>query len=449
MGKKERRRQEELWLATNQLPKTPGHPFYEQLNAILDKHGFDDFVEELCAGFYAEKIGRPSIPPGIYFRMMTVGYFEGIGSERAIAWRVADSLALREFLGLKLSEQPPDHSTLSRNRRLISLEAHAEVFKWVLEKLYEEGLVDGTTIGIDATTLEANAALRSIVRRDTEEGYNEFLTGLAKASGIDTPAREDLVRIDRKRPKKGSNKEWKSPHDPDSRITKMKDGRTHLAHKAEHAIDMETGAIVAVTVQGADKGDTTTLIETLTQAAENIEESTKQTKEMAEVVADKGYHSTQTVKDFQALQIRSYISEPKRPRRKWKEDTEGRQATYANRRRIRGNRGSELLRRRGEKLERAFAHLYRKGALRRTEVRGHDNVAKRLLIQAGAFNLGLVMRKTTGAGTPRALHARILCALLAIFGLKSRLISRFKAFLGIWWARFQFATSQQATGQSR
>jgi transposase len=446
MGKKERQRQEELWLATSELPKTPGHPFYQALNRVFDEHGFDDFVEGRCGKFYAEKMGRPSLAPGIYFRMMLVGYFEGIGSERGIAWRVADSLALREFLGLKLSEPPPDHSTLSRTRRLMDVETHAEVFGWVLKRLHEEELLEGKTIGVDATTLEANAALRSIVRRDTGESYQDFLIGLAEASGIETPTREDLVRVDRKRPKKGSNEEWKHPHDPDSRITKMKDGRTHLAHKAEHAVDMKTGAIVAVTVQGADQGDTKTLIQTLTRAAENIEEASRQSQEMTEVVADKGYHSTETVKDFQTLQIRSYISEPKRGRRKWKGDIEGRDATYANRRRLRGSRGIELLRRRGEKLERAFAHLYRKGALRRTEVRGHENIAKRLLLQAGAFNLGLVMRKMLGAGTPRALHARILYALLAFFSLKNALGSRIERSFQTWIAKFHFHTSRAAPG---
>ena len=400
MGKKKRRRQADLWVASSQLARSPGHPFYEALNEVLSEHGFDDFVEELCGKFYAEKMGRPSVAPGVYFRLLMVGYFEGIGAERGIAWRVADSLALREFLGLKVSETPPDHSTISRTRRLIDVQTHAAVFSWVLERLAESELLKGKTIGIDATTLEANAAMRTIIRRDTGEDYNQFLTGLAQASGIETPTREDLVRTDRKRKKKGSNKEWKHPHDPDARITKMKDGRTHLAHKAEHAIDMETGAIVAVTVQGADKGDTTTLKETLIRAAENIEEATGQKKEMAEVVADKGYHSTETVKDFAALQIRSYISEPKRGRRKWKGNIEGRDATYANRRRIRGERGRELLRRRGEKLERSFAHLYRTGGMRRTEVRGHDNVAKRLLIQAGAFNLGMVAPETRRRDSP-------------------------------------------------
>jgi transposase len=236
MGKrKHRRRQTTMWIATSDLPRTAAHPFYERLNRILDEAGFDTFVETQAAGFYADTLGRPSLAPGRYFRLLLVGYFEGLDSERAIAWRAADSFALREFLGLVVPEAPPDHSTISRTRRLMDLETHQAVFTWILQRLADTGLVKGKTLGIDATTLEANAALRSIVRRDTGDTYQEFLTQLAQASGIETPTREDLARIDRKRPRKGSNDDWTHPHDPDAKITKMKDGRTHLAHKAEHA----------------------------------------------------------------------------------------------------------------------------------------------------------------------------------------------------------------------
>jgi transposase len=258
MGRrKDRARTPGLWIATNELPATGGHPFDQRLNHILDAHAFDEFVESQRAPFYAEKVGRPSLTPGMYFRLLLIGYFEGIDSERGIAWRTADSLALRGFLGLGLDEIPPEHSTISRTRRLIDLETHRAVFTWILQVLAAADLVKGKTIGIDATTLEANAALRSIVRRDSGETYQDFLTRLAQASGIETPSRADLARLDRKRPKKGRHTDWRHPHDPDARLTKMKDGRTHLAHKAEHAVDLETGAIVAVTVQGADQGDTT------------------------------------------------------------------------------------------------------------------------------------------------------------------------------------------------
>ena len=310
-----------------------------------------------------------------------------------------------------MDSAPPDHSTISRTRRLIDLETHRAVFTWVLQCLSTAGLVKGKTIGIDATTLEANAALRSIVRRDTGESYQDFLTKLAQASGIKTPTRADLARLDRKRKKKGSNDDWTHPHDPDAKITKMKDGRTHLAHKAEHAVDLETGAIVAITVQGADQGDTTTIQTTLPEAAEQLEAVAAVTDDVVavidEVVADKGYHSRQTVHDLETLEIRTYISEPDRGPQSWIGQEAKREAVYANRRRIRGHRGHALLHKRGELLERPCAHLYETGGLRRTHLRGHENILKRLLVHASACNLGLWMRTLVGVGTPRGLQGRL------------------------------------------
>src|SRR5678815_4506618 len=292
MGKRRRGpKQASMWVATQDLPRSAAHPFYTRLNQILDTADFDRYVERLCQPFYADDVGRPGLPPGRYFRVLLLGYFEGLDSERAIAWRAADSLSVRSFLGLELHEAPPDHSTVSRTRRLIDVETHQSVFTWVLKQLGEAGLVNGKTIGIDATTLEANAALRSIVRRDSGESYQEFLTQLAQASGIETPTREDLARIDRKRKNKGSNDDWTHPHDPDAKITKMKDGRTHLAHKVEQAVDLETGAVVGVTVQDADQGDTHTSIDTLIEAAEQIEAVVADSTGPKELVADKGYHS--------------------------------------------------------------------------------------------------------------------------------------------------------------
>jgi transposase len=271
MGRRVKRvRQEALWTPTAALPAGASHPFYQRLNQILDERKFDEHVETICERFYAGGVGRPGLTPGIYFRLLMVGYFEGIDSERGIAWRASDSLSIRSFVRIALDENVPDHSTISRTRRLIDVETHQAVFQWVLTVLAEKRLLKGTTIGIDSTTLEANAALRSIVRRDTGECYEEFLIRLAKQSGIETPTREQLSKLDRKRPKKGSNDDWTHPHDPDARITKMKDGRTHLAHKAEHAVDMETGAIVAVTLHGADEGDTRTIQETVAEAGERI-----------------------------------------------------------------------------------------------------------------------------------------------------------------------------------
>jgi len=416
MGRRSRGgRQGTMWVSTADLPRSAGHPFYERLNRVLDDAGFDGFVEGQCASFYADGIGRPSLAPGRYFRLLLLGYFEGLDSERAIAWRAADSLSIRTFLDLALDEAPPDHSTLSRTRRLIDVETHRAVFTWVLQRLADAKLVLGRTVGIDATTLEANAAMRSIVRRDTGESYEAFLTRLAEASGLLTPTRAELGRFDRTRKKKGSNADWTHPHDPDAKIAKMKDGRTHLAHTAEHAVDLRTGAIVGVTVQDASAGDTTTLAETLTTAAEQVE--AVGAREIVEVVADKGYHSNETMVGFALSRVRSYVSEPDRGRRRWKGKTAARDAVYANRRRIRGARGKRLLRQRGERLERPNAHLYETGGMRRVHLRGHSNILKRLLVHVCGFNLGLLLRKRTGVGTPRSLQGRTAALLGVLIAL--------------------------------
>src|SRR5467141_5280026 len=414
-------KQEDIWIAHTELAVAPGHPFYKRLNELLEGARFDEFVEGLCARFYHARLGRPSLRPGIYFRLLLVGYFEGIDSERGIAWRVADSMGLRKFLGVGLDEQTPDHSTISRTRRLIDVETHRKVFFWILELLRDQGLLKGKTVGIDATTLEANAAMRSIVRRDSGESYEEFLTGLAKESGIETPTREDLARVDRTRKNKASNEDWVNPHDGDARIAKMKDGSTHLAHKAEHAVDMETGAVLAVTLQEADQGDTATVQETLLQAGENVAELLVTETEKApeekrqvyfqgvkEVVTDKGYHSSAVLVDIKDMEVRTYIPEKKQTlQRDWdgqKNQTKARaqqEATYANRRRVGGAYGKSLLRKRGELVERSFAHCYETGGMRRTHLRGQKNILKRLLIHVGAFNLSLIFRSMLGAGKPR------------------------------------------------
>ncbi len=426
MGRRRRRvRQEGLWTPTAALPVGASHPFYQRLNQILDENKFDEYVEELCQRFYAAEVGRPGLAPGIYFRLLMVGYFEGIDSERGIAWRASDSLSIRSFVRVALDESVPDHSTISRTRRLIDVETHQAVFQWVLAVLAEKKLLKGTTIGVDATTLEANAALRSIVRRDTGEKYEEFLTRLAKESGIETPTREQLAKLDRKRPKKGSNDDWTHPHDPDARITKMKDGRTHLAHKAEHAVDMETGAIVAVTLHGADVGDTQTIAETVAEAGERIATVVAEVgrdevvNEVCadgprEVVTDKGYHSRKVVSELSEWGVRTYCSEPNRGRQRWSKQEREQAAVYENRLRIRGERGLRLLRQRGEKLERWNQHLYDRGGMRRVHLRGRENILKRLMVHSGAANLGLLMRKLFGKGTPRGLRGAFSAKISAV-----------------------------------
>ena len=417
LGKRPADRQKKLWMPTHEMVDAPGHPFYRKLNEVLARGEFDRRVEELCEPYYAEKTGRPSVPPGVYFRMMMVGYFEDIDSQRGIAWRCADSLSLRSFLGYPMDKKTPDHSSLTRIRKRLPLEVHQKVFQMVLSLAAEEGLLEGRTIGVDATTLEANAAMKSIVRKDTGEDWTEYVKSLMEAEEDDSddgdgPTDEDARRYDRKRgsSKKVSNEDWESPSDPDARITKMKDGRTDLAYKAEHAVDLETDAILAADVRYADEGDADGLLDAVEQAEENAREAQgdsdiEDSRIVKEAVADKGYHKAETLADCREADVRTYIPERnQKGRRRWTDKPPGwQQAFYRNRYRTRGKRGKRLQRKRSERLERSFAHLCEAGGLRRMWLRGLREVKKRYLVQAAAHNLGLIMRKLCGAGKPRAL----------------------------------------------
>src|SRR6202166_164433 len=372
--RKMRERQEDLWYG-GELPIAPGHPFYKRLNEVLDNAKFDSFCETNCASFYHNKLGRPSLPPGQYFRIMMIGFFEGLDSERGIAWRLADSLTLRQFLSIGLDESTPDHVTISRTRRLIDGETHQRIFTWVLERLAQAGLIKGRTIGVDSTTLEANAAMKSIVRRDTGESYTRYLQRLAEAEGVDAKDASALLRMDRKRTKKTSNEDWKSPIDEEAEITKLKDGRTALAYKAENAVDMETGAIVAVTTHGAPAADTATVKETVIEAgiavAGLIVEKTPEGKfevhpeGVEEVVADKGYDSNDVVVGLSEMEVRSYVAEPDRGTRNWDGKEAAKEAVHGNRRRVQGERGKRLQRQRGERIERNFQNQLHRGGLDR------------------------------------------------------------------------------------
>jgi transposase len=452
MGRRKTEQQGTMFIAVAELPSTAVHPFYEKLNEALRALDFDRRVESACARFYHEKLGRTGIPPGVYFRMLMIGYFEGIDSERGIAWRVADSLSLRRFLGYGLADDTPDHSSLSRVRGRLDAATHEQVFRLVLEGLVKAGLVKGQSIGVDATTLEANAAMRSIVRKEGVEGagqsYEQFLTELAKNAGVsggEEPTRGDLAKLDRKRPKKGSNKEWENPHDPDAKITKMKDGRTHLAHKAEHVVEMTAGcvpALLGVSLHGADEGDTKTGHQSVAEAFDHLaavvadERGQLPAGLFEEAVADKGYHSNESLLGFEALGMRPQISEPDRGRRNWQDQAEARRAVYANRRRLKRAKGKRLQRERGEKLERSNAHLYESGGMRRTHLRGHANILKRLVVHAAGFNLGLLMRAWCGIGKPRtlqgagkALRATLDDWLGHLIALATRLVARLAAWL--------------------
>jgi transposase len=401
-----------------ELPRAPGHVFYDRLQAVLLEAGFDRFTEGECAPYYASRRGRPSLPPGRYFRMHLVGYFEGIDSERGLEWRCADSLSLREFLRLGTTEPVPDHSWLSRTRSRLPLEVHEAVFAWVLQRLAEHGLIKGDRIGVDASTMEANAALRAIVRRDSGEGYREMLKRLAEESGIATPTAEDLVRFDRKRKgKRLSNAEWTSASDPEARIAKLKDGRTHLAYKPEHAVDLDTGAIVAAEVHAADQGDTATLPGTLEAAEANLAAvgAAPTPEDPSELVADKGYHSREGLKDLEDGPWKSRIAEKKAAGvSRWRGDEEARRAVYNNRARLRSAVAKEAFKLRAELVERSFALTLDRGGMRRAWLRGRENLRKRYLVHVAGYNLGLIMRLLVGAGTPREFLARASAHLLAL-----------------------------------
>ena len=432
---KRRQKQTSFWVETSQLQARGRHPFYSRLNEILDRAKFDTYAERICRKYYATTMGRPSIAPGVYFRCFLIGYFEGIDSERGIAYRVSDSLSLREFLGLSLEEQTPDHSTLSKTRRLMNLGTHQALFRWVLKRLAAEGLLSGKTLGVDGTTLEAHAALKSIVRRDNGASYDEHVAELMKTEGIEEPTPAERQRFDRKRKKSLSNRDWVNPHDPEARITKMKDGRTHLAYKAGHAVDLETGAVVALTVQPADRGDTASMVATLAEAGCAVTEMAGQAAQadavgavetvsevgVERVVADKGYHSKQALRDLAEVGVRTVIAEPERKRQKWNGHSAAQAAVYANRRRLDTKTAKALMRRRGELIERSFAHLYNTGGMRRVHLHGKDNIAKRALIHAAAFNLSLILRQMLSVGTARQAADRFAALCFAFLRLAQAL----------------------------
>jgi len=404
MGRRPTEQQSDLWIPTADLPRSPGHVFYDKLNRLLAEAAFDPYVEDLCQPFYADGLGRESIPPGIYFRMLFVGYFEGLGSQRAIAWRCSDSLSLRAFLGVSLNEATPDHSSLTKIRQRLPLHVHERVFTFVLKVAQEKKLLRGKTVAVDATTLEANAAMKTIVRKDSGEDWKDYLKRLMAEEGIENPTDEEVRRFDKKRKKKVSNKEWQSPADPDSRIAKMKDGTTHLAYKAEHTVDLGSEFVLAAAVHPADQADPATLADSILQAQVNLVLAGSE-QEIEEAVADKGYHKAETLAECEEWNTRTYIPEPKRKKYNWEDKPQAwRRATAANRRRVRGARSKRLQKKRSELVERSFAHVCETGGGRRTWLRGLMNVSKRYVVQVAAHNLGLLMRKLFGFGKPRVLQ---------------------------------------------
>jgi transposase len=450
MGRREGQ-QAPMWLSGPELARSPGHRFYEKLNELLSEAGFDRRVEQMCTPYFEadDKPGRPSIAPGVYFRMLFVGYFEGIESERGLEWRCADSLSLRSFLGVPMDERVPDHSSLSRMRTRLDRAVYDEVFGLVLGIVESKGLLRGKVAGVDSTYLRADASMKSIVRKDTGDDYTAYLKKLCEAQGIENPTVEDARRMDRARKgKKVSNKDWESPTDADARIVRLKDGRTRLGYKAEHVVDLDTGAIVAAEVYSADEADTATLRPSLEAARENVDaarvESTRdgghddddapppaaptgEPRPTIEVVADKGYHKVELLFDLGRAEYRTYIPVPEQKGQRQFTDKGGllaREAFHHNRARVRREKGKKLLRLRGERIERTFALACETGAHRRVRLRGRDNVRKRYIAHIAALNLGLVMRTLFGHGTPRQAADAVLVAVVAALRMALQRIMR-------------------------
>jgi transposase len=422
LGRREMESQGELWVATSQMARAPGHVFYQRLNRLLREAGFDAYVEELCEPYYAQA-GRPGIPPGTYIRMLFVGYFEGIDSQRGIAWRCKDSLSLREFLGLKLIDNVPDHSSLTRIRDRLPIDVVQQVFAFVLKMAAEQKLISGTQVGVDATLLEANAAMKTIVRRDTDEDWKQYVVRLMKEEGViddeDEPTDDEVRKFDKKRRnKKVSNKDWKSPTDEDARIVKMKDGRTHLGYKAEHTVDLDTELVLSATIQTGTEPDSQTLLAAVVDAQINLIRSGSQV-EIQEVAADKGYHANEQITDCDRFGLRTYIPEPNSPHhRKWSDKSEQTQrAVLNNRRRTQRAKSKQLQKQRSEKVERSFAHICETGGARRTWLRGLEKIRKRYSLVVAAHNLGIILRSLFGSGKPRGVAAigQVLLSLRWLF----------------------------------
>lgn len=420
-------------VALKDLPPPPANPFYERLNQLLGEAGFDPFVENLCRPYYFEGFGRPGVPPGVYFRMLFFGYFEGLGSQRGIAWRCSDSRSARVYLGVPPNKATPDHSSLSKIRQRLPEAIHEQVFTFVVKLAEDHGLVPGKTVAVDSTLLEANASMKTLIHRASGDDWKSYLRKLAAADGLENPTDEELRRYDQKRPNKTvTNADWVSATDPDSRIAKMKDGTTHLAYKAEHVVDLKTELILAGEVYAADEPDSATLLESVVSAQVHLLEAesgltreeiaTADDAEVAgvttieEAVTDKGYHKAETLADCAGVGVRTYIPEASRPhRRVWTDKPpEWEWAYRANRRRVRGQRSKRLQKLRSEKVERTFAHVCETGGGRRSWLRGLIEVGKRYLMEVAGHNLGVIMRRVFGKGTPRSLQGLVTAVYIAL-----------------------------------
>jgi transposase len=399
----------ELFIACSSLVRPATTPFYAKLDQTLGSFDFAVQARSLCAPAYSDTgRGRPGIDPVVYFKMLMVGFFEDIASERGIAERCSDSISIRAFLGYDLTQTTPDHSTLSIIRQRLGEEIYDKVFVVILRALDKHGLLKGKNVGIDASVIQANAALKSLLNRNTEEAYWEYVRRLASENGIDPKNAEAVRQFDRKRPKKMSNEEWVNPHDPDAKIGQTKAGATDMIYKPEHTVDLDTGAILQAEVRLGHEVDQKDLSLHVLQAQENInqaQDAAADSLTIESTTADKGYHAVAEMKQLQAEGIRTVISDPVKNRKLENLDREDARVVRKAKRSAGSKSGKALLRRRGRHLERSFAHILDAGGARRTTLRGLGNLNKRFKVSAAIYNLSQLMRKLFGVGTPKQLVA--------------------------------------------
>jgi transposase len=415
-AKKAKAAQTELWVATPQLPSSAKSSFYARLDETLESLGFAEKVRTLCAPAYKQtQAGRPGIDPVVYLKMILIGFFEDLPSERAIAARCADSMSIRAFLNYSLEEKTPDHSSLTVIRQRLGLGIYQQIFTLTLQALREHGLLRGKNLGIDSSVIEANASLRALVHRNTEEQYWDYVKRLAAEQGIDPEDTAAVRKFDRHRPGKGSNLEWQNPHDPDAKIGRTKGGATDMIYKPEAVVDLDTGAIVQADVHPADQSDHQEMAARVLAAQETLNQANADkpdTLTVTSITSDKGYYSVGQLEALQQEGIRTVISDPIDNRRVDKLDRDEQRAVRSAQRSVRSQSGKDLLRRRGMHIERSFAHILDAGGMRRTSLRGWENLNKRFKLAAAFYNLSQLMRKLFGLGTPKqwaAALGRVLC----------------------------------------
>lgn len=428
--------QPEFWVATQHLPKSPKATFYAKLDETLESFGFAGKVRQICASAYKQTgMGRPGIDPVVYLKMIMIGFFEDLPSERAIAARCGDSMSIRAFLKYELDEQTPDHSSFTVIRQRLGLEVYERIFTLTLQALREHGLLRGKNMGIDSSVIEANASLRALVHRNTEEQYWEYVKRLAAENGIDPEDTAAVRKFDRHRPGKGSNQEWQNPHDPDAKIGRTKDGATDMIYKPEAVVDLDTGAIVQADVHLGDHADHKEMATRVLEAQQTINQANAEkpdTLTITSVTSDKGYYALGELEALQREEIRTVIGDPIDNRRVDKLEPDQQRAVRAARRSVKSNSGKALLRRRGMHIERSFAHILDCGGMRRTTLRGWENLNKRFKLAAAFYNLSQLMRRLFGFGTPkqlaaalgRGLYLEIAGVLTVILTIRHRITSK-------------------------